>query len=103
MALLPVKSGLCVPPIALKYLCGMSEAAFNNAQRKMDANTEAQLAELIMKDVSQLTDIAQDRGVTAYRLRPVQREKLNERFLQGTLRSVQYGVVPSISHGSVRQ
>eukprot|EP00884_Botryococcus_braunii_P004634 jgi/Botrbrau1/14171/Bobra.182_3s0109.1 len=68
----------------------MAEAAFRNAQLKMDAQTEAELAALIMKDVSQLTDMAQDRGVTAYRLRPVQRERPNERFLQGTLRSVHF-------------
>lgn len=69
----------------------MAEAAFQNTKRKMDADTEARLAALIMKDVSQLTDLAQDRGVTAYRLRPVQREKPNERFLKGTLRSVHFG------------
>lgn len=69
----------------------MAEAAFQNTKRKMDADTEASLAALIMKDVSQLSELAQDRGVTAYRLRPVQREKPNERFLRGTLRSVHFG------------
>jgi hypothetical protein len=72
---------------------GMAQEAYQNTQRKMDKETEAKLAALIMNDVSQLRELAHDKGVTAYRLRPVQREKLNERFLQGTLRSVHFGTV----------
>jgi hypothetical protein len=69
----------------------MASKAFEDAKRKMSTETEARIAELIMRDVNQLTEKARDSGVTAYRLKPVHRERLNERFLQGTLRSVKFG------------
>ena len=38
-------------------------------------------------------DLCAVQGVLAYGLNPVRRERLNERFLQSTLRSVGYGEI----------
>ncbi len=98
--------------------------AYERASKRVNAVSEAVLAELIQRDVQSLTEaalgetcrtvcwpicvgaahsaaglrhasahalrlIAAERGVTAYLERPVQRERLNERFLQSTIRGVQ--------------
>ena len=98
----------------------MAADAFEATQKRMAAETEARLAALINQDILQLREKAQgtrlqvyitelrlcsfgrhvcvawaERGVTAYTLNPVQRERVNDRFLRGTLRGVQSGV-PSL-------
>ncbi|BDA44704.1 hypothetical protein COCOBI_06-1820 [Coccomyxa sp. Obi] len=58
--------------------------------KKLESPSETQLAELIMRDITQLSEDAKVHGVTAYLRKPVHRERPNERFLQGTLRSVAF-------------
>ncbi|CAL8469558.1 g9099 [Coccomyxa elongata] len=68
----------------------MASQAFERAMKKLESPSETQLAELIMRDITQLSEDAKVRGVTAYLRKPVHRERPNERFLQGTLRSVAF-------------
>ncbi|CAK0784424.1 hypothetical protein CVIRNUC_007628 [Coccomyxa viridis] len=68
----------------------MASKAHERAQRILGNPTEAQLAEFIMHDVSALAGNAGDQGVLAYARKPVHRERPNERFLQGTIRSVAF-------------
>ncbi|KAK9869027.1 hypothetical protein WJX84_003656 [Apatococcus fuscideae] len=56
----------------------------------MDAATEARLAKIINSDLEQLREKAEVQGVLAYGLKPVRRERLNDRFLQNTLKSVDF-------------
>lgn len=127
----------------------MASKAYDRAMKRLQGPTEAELAALIMQDVSQLSENAQGesgsrparrqkpialvlltlhvqsdkmtlicgslrvlrierschshdsvilstaQGVTAYLHKPVHRERPNERFLQGTLRSVAFGELPT--------
>ncbi|KAK9811477.1 hypothetical protein WJX72_004564 [[Myrmecia] bisecta] len=68
----------------------MASKAFDNAQKAMDAATEARLAYLVMQDALQLQERAVVEGVTAYNRKPVQRERPNERFLHRTIKSVEF-------------
>jgi hypothetical protein len=56
----------------------------------MDRDTERLLAQLLARDAQQLEERSQQEGVLAYLRRPLRRERPNERFLQNTLRSVQF-------------
>ncbi|KAK9861514.1 hypothetical protein WJX84_001666 [Apatococcus fuscideae] len=68
----------------------MAADAHKRASKVMDAATEARLARIINSDLEQLREKAEVQGVLAYGLNPVRRERLNERFLQNTLKSVGY-------------
>ena len=50
--------------------------------------TARRLAALIAADAAQLEERAQERGVTAFLGKAVQRERPNQRFLQNTLRNL---------------
>ena len=93
----------------------MAQEAHKRASKVMDAATEARLAKIINSDLEQLREKAEGKlafglgaarpyfsvahnlgvpavqGVLAYGLKPVRRERLNERFLQNTLKSVGFG------------
>eukprot|EP01024_Parvocaulis_polyphysoides_P057921 TRINITY_DN61887_c0_g1_i1.p2 TRINITY_DN61887_c0_g1~~TRINITY_DN61887_c0_g1_i1.p2 ORF type:complete len:192 (-),score=24.64 TRINITY_DN61887_c0_g1_i1:79-654(-) len=56
----------------------------------MKKYSQEQLAELVAQDARQLTEKAKEFGVGAYLLKPVQRERLNERFIQNTLKNVEF-------------
>ena len=99
----------------------MAAEAHKRASKVMDAATEAKLAKIINSDLEQLREKAEGefqevrsaagvcnsssfaqhertlcpavQGVLAYGLNPVRRERLNERFLQNTLKSVGYGEI----------
>ncbi|KAK9907996.1 hypothetical protein WJX75_001262 [Coccomyxa subellipsoidea] len=58
--------------------------------KRQETPSEAHLADMIMRDIAQLAEDAKAQGVTAYLRQPVHRKKPNERFLQGTLRSVAF-------------
>lgn len=61
----------------------MAQRAAEAAAKRMDQETEALLARLIMARAGQLAERAEGgAGVTAFCGRAVQRERLNERFLQ---------------------
>eukprot|EP01023_Acetabularia_acetabulum_P064231 TRINITY_DN8251_c0_g1_i4.p1 TRINITY_DN8251_c0_g1~~TRINITY_DN8251_c0_g1_i4.p1 ORF type:complete len:223 (-),score=43.85 TRINITY_DN8251_c0_g1_i4:318-986(-) len=55
----------------------------------MKYSTE-QLAKLVAADARQLTEKAQELGVGAYLSKPIHRERLNERFIQNTLKNVEF-------------
>lgn len=63
-------------------------AAYARAVKRVNEVNESVLAELIERDVQQLTERALDQGVTAYLQQPIHRVKPNERFLQTTIRNV---------------
>jgi hypothetical protein len=56
----------------------------------MDRDTQRLLAQLLAQEAQQLQERSQQEGVLAYLRRPLRRERPNERFLQNTLRSVQF-------------
>lgn len=63
-------------------------ATYEKVVKRVNEVNESVLAELIERDVQQLTERALDQGVTAYLERPVHRVRPNERFLQATIRNV---------------
>ncbi|GMH38258.1 hypothetical protein BSKO_06142 [Bryopsis sp. KO-2023] len=68
----------------------MAQEAFEKTKKEMDLATEMRVARLIMNDAQQLEERAAVEGVTAFLRRPVHRAPPNERFLQNTLRSVEF-------------
>mmetsp|Transcript_20055 Transcript_20055/g.47767 ORF Transcript_20055/g.47767 Transcript_20055/m.47767 type:complete len:261 (-) Transcript_20055:51-833(-) len=57
---------------------------------RKQAGEEDEATARVLRAASQLKDKAKDRGVLAYLLKPVSRERPNERFLQNTIRSVNF-------------
>ncbi|KAK9845705.1 hypothetical protein WJX81_000106 [Elliptochloris bilobata] len=68
----------------------MASDASERAQRRLEQPSEALLAELITREAAMRQEAAAEHGLTALLRKPLQRERPNERFLQGTLRSVAF-------------
>lgn len=68
----------------------MASEAHGNVKKAMDAAREQELAAYIMRDVDLRQQNAQERGVLAYGKKPLPRSKPNNRFLQNTLKSVDF-------------
>eukprot|EP00798_Chlamydomonas_sp_ICE-L_P002838 gene2838-17739_t len=66
----------------------MAQKAAESVKRRMDSETERLLAKLIMDGALQLEENASNQGVLAFNKKPLKRAKLNDRFLQNTLKGV---------------
>lgn len=68
----------------------MASEAHGNVQKALDAKREAEIAAYIMRDIDLRQRNAQEKGVLAYGKKPIPRSKPNNRFLQNTLKSVDF-------------